>query len=77
MTRNDETPRRGQPERGSKWDSGLTNRTTSHSPRQLPRLHPLARRALDNLKYDLLRQNQRDLTVESAVRAVEFILKNC
>lgn len=78
-SRKDETPPRRQPGGASKaWGNDRReNSTTSPALRQLPRLHPTARRGLDNLKYDLLRLNQKDLTVESAVRAVEFLLKNC
>ena len=42
------------------------------------KLHPMARRGLDNLRYELFEipEAQRTATEESAIKAIEFLLRN-
>lgn len=52
------------------------NSTPPHEENQSLKLHHFGRRALDNLKYELLQRGDLDGTGQSAIRAVEFLLKN-
>ncbi|MHB1400672.1 MAG: hypothetical protein ACYCYJ_18460 [Trichloromonadaceae bacterium] len=54
-----------------------SNLTTPAPPRQLPKIHRIGRRAIENLKFEILERGDLDQTEASAVRAVEFLLKNC
>jgi hypothetical protein len=79
MTRNDETPHRGQPERGSKTCCGggcKHQQITTHPGKNQLHIHPLARHALQNLQFDLESVRTRDQTQESGLRAVAYLLGN-
>ena len=53
------------------------NPTTGAPPRQPPpKLHPFGRRALDNLRYELMQRGDLDQTQSSAVMAIEHLLRN-
>jgi len=42
------------------------------------KLHPMTRRGLDNLRFEILEipEAQRTATEDSAIRAIEFLLRN-
>lgn len=78
MTQKDETPHRRQPGEASRCDCvrGCDSvNATPAPPKKQHRLHPLARRGLENLRNEL-RYSSGDLTALSTIAAIEHILRN-
>ena len=55
---------------------GQKNPTTQPSSGQLPKLHPMTRRGLDNLRVEIVAGGRTDLTAKSALDAIHFLLRN-